>query len=1607
MPVLNKAFSRAAKKRLQKALKSKYAENQPTVDGVVVGSNLVSINGQVQRSTTNGTAVGTVVAVQNVGTAANAVYSAGTGGAVLGGGSNSGGATTVEGAHALSDTSMHTGTLADAQAPQFALLNGLRAYTGTQDYGNNDLTNVGLINGIDITEVGTLTTFVAGAGLTGGGTSRDATVTFDVNPGAAITISGDAVAVNHDSTLHTPGDALSVKVESLAGDGLHWLGTQLLVQTDTTTRINGDAVGVDLTANFSWTGRHYHADTISSDHWASGTTGWGMTRGGDLDARNITADTLTVDAFIADINLALAGSQFITKSLGTVAETYTTPALSGSGTFSVYDLPGFADTQVFEDGDWVRLRYIERSTGLAVGDVWGTVTSYSDQSDGTQDWTFNHQAGSASKTIHEGMIALDYGASGQGIIESTVIGSHAPYIDVKTWTTNPYTPENYTVHVRMGKLSGISDANLNPSGYGIYTDNFYGKGDIVAAAGDARLTSRGLIFRSGETSPTGNISDLPEVITWTSQPESSDNQYVSGFISAERVTGASISDTLRLQVDAGTGQGSNVANIVIGAYYDDGTIVIPEAASLSFVVDDTDSTAALLAHTEVSISTQASGQIRVNTPLIIPNQDVTTDIGTPSKRINHAYIANLHVGTQYTTDTGHDHDNLYYTQSVVDSKVAARAPLTHSHAGYALDSEVYDRDYLDSKFSNYSLDTHTHGSLYVPLTRSIQAGHGLSGGGALSATVTLSVHQGDGVNVDEFGVAVDSTVARRDSFNDFAGDVTVTSGNQLILEDEGNALRFVTTDYTLGKSGSVLQARTAGDFAVYRSSVGTAMLYATVDTFTHSGDIVWTQGNVAAGSGITIVENSGTITISSTGGGGTGTVSNWTDFPTTGGIIDGSDLADIGNRLHSLLTFGEDDHHAKLHSLDDTAHHSGTLSWAKVSKTGSDLADLTTRAHSSLTGIQADDHHDPISIASGSDEFLALNGQEITFTGGGASGFVRKTGDTILSDDVNKVPLILNTQASHATNLFVVQNNGSSVITIDGSGTIRNAGTNDQDIGTPTAPFRALWANALQVNTLVSQEVTATIGGNVLVANTAQLTRDLGASDTTIYININSFANGEFAYMAGFVSGVPQREAVKFVSGPTEITAGEEYSYTVERAQSFAGEVYFEANPVDAQLFGGLFSTKVTVPTGGAWSAETAIASTGATVGSGFIDLAATSTALGHVGPTMTVYARTGTTSANQVANVVSIGKLSGLLDYATNEEFYGFAVGTNNALTPNDPTYSGLTGDQVNGVRLFNTTLQNYDAEVGAVTVVLDNEALRIGPDAANMTSGSGAGIYIGKAIVQNVWDEEEGYTFRLGSDGAGGSISFGERQGLIVRASSVVAGAANMVPDGINLKVGGFYGDSAIRIGHEENPDNGTVYRPAVLEMTTAPHGYWSNVIESYIRGKPADQTLGFSFLNIGATDWQGNIGSGITFNYEDGGPNDPQISPQGTSTFAGAVRMVGDTSSMFSHLGVLNVNATGVGATLISTSYLNSKRFDVKATDTTNELNLLSFDNGENGYGPMLFVGRNSNDTKGSPGVLAFVNRDDETWYYWADRNGGLRRGQTRPTYDTDVSAGTLIG
>jgi hypothetical protein len=98
---------------------------------------------------------------------------------------------------------------------------------------------------------------------------------------------------------------------------------------------------------------------LQSDHFASQTTGWGVGYEGDADFRKMYADELHVRAFIADLEQALAGGQIISKSVALLAANVTVPNRGSSTTIKVRDFPGHR-ARVFADGDWVRLRVVNR-----------------------------------------------------------------------------------------------------------------------------------------------------------------------------------------------------------------------------------------------------------------------------------------------------------------------------------------------------------------------------------------------------------------------------------------------------------------------------------------------------------------------------------------------------------------------------------------------------------------------------------------------------------------------------------------------------------------------------------------------------------------------------------------------------------------------------------------------------------------------------------------------------------------------------------------------------------------------------------------------------------------------------------------------------------------------------------------------------------------------------------------------------------------------------------------------------------------------------------------------------------------------------------------------
>ena len=144
-----------------------------------------------------------------------------------------------------------------------------------------------------------------------------------------------------------------------------------------------------------------NASGLQSPAYASQTTGWRISSpSGGADFRYIYTDEMHAKAFIADLEQALAGGQIIAKSVTLLHEDFRTPYFGGKQRIVVKDLPSAPGMQVFEANDYIALRSFSRAAGeLLIGYAWGTVTSPTDNADGTQTWTFNRSGTSTYSTI--------------------------------------------------------------------------------------------------------------------------------------------------------------------------------------------------------------------------------------------------------------------------------------------------------------------------------------------------------------------------------------------------------------------------------------------------------------------------------------------------------------------------------------------------------------------------------------------------------------------------------------------------------------------------------------------------------------------------------------------------------------------------------------------------------------------------------------------------------------------------------------------------------------------------------------------------------------------------------------------------------------------------------------------------------------------------------------------------------------------------------------------------------------------------------------------------------------------------------------------------------
>jgi hypothetical protein len=271
----------------------------------------------------------------------------------------------------------------------------------------------------------------------------------------------------------------SVTFGALTVSGATILSSTL--QVDGTVTVNDDIETADFSSWFTTT-----------------PSGFQISQAGVGDFRTLYIDELVAKAFTADVAQALAGSDILTKSVAKLNASFVVPSVGASVSITVEDLEGLSGLQVFEAGDHVRARVVDSTSGLAIFDVYGTVSNYSTVAGGTQTWDYTityagASNGAVGKTVNKGNILLDYGTSGSFYIERTVLDrssgsdfTKVPYNRIVQWTNtvsgSPRAgdPDTViTVITQSGNLANLTSTYSNVSGFGFFGDNTFLTGSLL------------------------------------------------------------------------------------------------------------------------------------------------------------------------------------------------------------------------------------------------------------------------------------------------------------------------------------------------------------------------------------------------------------------------------------------------------------------------------------------------------------------------------------------------------------------------------------------------------------------------------------------------------------------------------------------------------------------------------------------------------------------------------------------------------------------------------------------------------------------------------------------------------------------------------------------------------------------------------------------------------------------------------------------------------------------------------------------------------------------------------------------------------------------------
>lgn len=699
-----RAFNIASKRisagRVKKRLDNRFVASETEYTAAGFGSGAVYISGRIYQS--NDVGIGTV---KNIGRPAAAFYAAATGGGgsvVLAGGSGtvSSGGGTVSG--------------------DYLLRSGILPMTGNLDMGNFAISNVALVDGRDVSADGAALDGIRAASLLALATNDALAQERVLSLSTAFTVVDGGAGSTYSVSLATPGTLSATSSNNSVSNHTHAItasdnpGAAVsllktaadgnLTLTQLTTPLITTATNIDLVINPAGTGavQFPNDQTLRTSSFDSSfpILGWqinevtGITGYSALTIGKIQADELAVRVFVADEVRVDRGDEYWTKSYGIVAETFTSPASIG-GTVSVMfeDSPALAGA-IFTNDDWLLIRKLEIDTGITLFNLWGQVSGYVSNSDGTQNWTFTLRSGPTSEEITKGSLAIDFGASGAALIHLSVIdAAGAPYIKMRKWVTNPYTPANYTTYIQLGNLGSIGNSYYTPSGYGVYIRSTANEDQFMVADDNGfqiRGATFGLYNGANQTVLMDNASGInldedvydswdsrralqwwPDVSSMSGDPSLSiyTGKHVGGSFADQNwsyIVASPSAGVLASLSAVATGQGTGSDAIL---YLEGGSQSLATGSSATVIADIIDLTG--------TTTFTGTGLARDFNPQV----DLTYDLGTTLLRWNTLYVNQIVVSGSISGDILSGQEWEYPGSMIIDANSEANTTVTVTNQG--------------------------------------------------------------------------------------------------------------------------------------------------------------------------------------------------------------------------------------------------------------------------------------------------------------------------------------------------------------------------------------------------------------------------------------------------------------------------------------------------------------------------------------------------------------------------------------------------------------------------------------------------------------------------------------------------------------------------------------------------------------------------------------------------------------------------------------------------------------------------------------------------------------------------------------------------------------